>query len=43
MVQNDPFSWKNEWCEANNLVLYSFFLTDYIDLLGATQEHKSAE
>ena len=29
MVQNDPFNWKNEWCEANNLVLYSFFLTDY--------------
>ena len=25
MVQNDPFSWKNEWSEANN-GLYSFSL-----------------
>ena len=25
IVKIDPFSWKNEWSEANNL-LYSFFL-----------------
>ena len=26
MVQNHSSSWKNEWPEANNVVVYSFFL-----------------
>ena len=43
MEKNDPFIWKNEWSEANNVVVETILFSLIVDLLGATQEQKSTE